>query len=174
MQRLLATTRFGLSTLLRYPYPTAAVLFFAAFSVFFCTRKLSDWDSVYLPAAARLAQGEDIYRDAFVYPPINAWLALPFVDLPHTANRLLFLAVCGIGLVVLLRCGWQLAGGGRLQGEPAVPRHEHMIFGLGLLCGVFFAFDSLTNQQNDLVVAALVLAACSALAGRREIGRAHV
>jgi hypothetical protein len=168
MQRLLATSRFAQASLGRYPYAVAAVLFFAVFSVFFCTRKLSDWDQVYLPAAARLAKGDDIFRDGFVYPPINAWLALPFVDLPHVANRFLFLAVCAIGLVVLVRCGWQLAGGGRLQGEPAVPRHEHLIFGMGLLCGIFFAFDSLTNQQNDLVVAALVLAACSALAGRRD------
>jgi hypothetical protein len=87
MQRLLATSRFAQASLGRYPYAVAAVLFFAVFSVFFCTRKLSDWDQVYLPAAARLAKGDDIFRDGFVYPPINAWLALPFVDLPHVANR---------------------------------------------------------------------------------------
>ncbi|MBL8794500.1 MAG: DUF2029 domain-containing protein, partial [Planctomycetia bacterium] len=176
MQQLLAFPRRSWFTVvqpflrvpLRYPYTAAALCLLVGTAVIFSTRQWSDWDQHYLPAAARLAQGDNIYRGGFVYPPINAWLVLPFVGLPHLANRLLWYAVSVVGLFVLVRGSWRLAGGGRLEGLPAVPRAEHAIYCLGLLCGFFYALDVLTNQQTDLVVAGLVIAGCLALTHQQD------
>jgi hypothetical protein len=66
-------------------------------------------------------------------------------------------------LAVLLLGAWKLSGGGRLEGTPGLPRREHAIFWLGLGCGISSCLDTITNQQTDLIVAALVIAGCLAL-----------
>jgi hypothetical protein len=114
-------------------------------------------------------RGEDIYQGAFVYPPINAWLVIPFAYLPNIAGRLIWLAMNLVALIVLVRTAWKLSAGGRLDGEPPVPRREHVIFGIGLVCGLAFIFDTLTTQQTDLVVAAIVL--LGSIVDRQSIDR---
>jgi hypothetical protein len=135
----------------------------------FCLKNNSDWSLVYIPSADRLVRGEDIYQGAFVYPPINAWLAIPFAYIPNIPGRLIWLSINLIGLIVLIRSAWKLSGGSRLDGDPPVARREHGIFAIGLLCGGAYILDSLTTQQTDLVVAAIVLVGCRALVGGRPL-----
>jgi hypothetical protein len=153
----------------RNPYTLTAVIFFSVLAAPFCWRKQSDWDMVYLPAAQRLVRGEDVFQVGFVYPPVNAWLAVPFSRLPPGYARLAWFTVNAVALMVLIRAAWRLSGGSRLEPCSAVPRTEHRIFILGLLCAIYYAFDALTNQQTDIVVAALVMAGCGLLAQRRDI-----
>lgn len=171
MSQVLCHSASGWRTLLRSrPYTLTAIVFFTILVIPFCTRKRSDWDEVYLPAAGRLAHGGDIYQNGFVYPPINAWLALPFVGLSRVSTRLLWFAVNASAFVILITEAWRLSGGSQLEGNPQAPRREHVIFALGLLCGIFYALDTLTNQQSDLVVAALVLIGCRLLVRDRGAG----
>ena len=46
---------------------------------------------------------------------------------------------------------------------------EHAIFWLGLGCGISSCLDAITNQQTDLIVAALVIAGCGALMRGRDL-----
>jgi hypothetical protein len=161
--------RGWLQTVRSRPYTLAALVFFAVLIAPFCLRKRSDWDEVYIAAAERLTRGDDVLQGGFVYPPINAWLPLPFVSLPKVPRRLLWFAVNAAALVVLVRIAWDLSGGGRLQGEPHVSGREHLICILGLLCGGCYVLDALTNQQTDILLAALVLAGCRLLCTRRDM-----
>ncbi len=151
----------------RYMILSAIGLFALAFPVFL--RQSQDWESVYVPAAARLIHGQDIFQADFVYPPINAWMALPFVGLPHVPMRAIWYAINMTALAVLLVGAWRLSGGGRLDGLPAVSWREHAIFWVGVTCGICSCLDALTNQQTDLVVAALVILGCNALLGAHDL-----
>lgn len=161
-----ASVKFGAAR----RYTLLFVLFLAVMVVPFATRKQSDWDDVYVPSAKRLLRGDEIYQGAFVYPPVNAWVALPFVGMPRLPARLLWFAVCAGALLVLVRGAWRLSGGGALDGSPGLSRREHLVFGLGLLCAIYFAFDVLANQQTDLVVAALIIVGCTSLVRGKDMG----
>jgi hypothetical protein len=163
-------SRRCLVTFRSYPYTLIALVFFSILGVFLCLRQSSaDWEGVYLPAAARLARGENIFQDGFTYPPINAWLPLPFVDMPRIPGRLLWFLINAAALTVVVCGAWRLSGGARLQGAPPAARREHLIFGLGLLCAIYYALDAFTNQQSDLVVAALLIVGCLALVHGRDL-----
>ncbi len=142
-------------------------LFALAFPVFL--RSPQDWDSVYVPAAARLQRGEDVFQNHFVYPPINAWVPIPFVGLPRVPSRALWYVINMTALTVLLLGAWKLSGGGRLEGPPGRPWREHAIFWLGLGCGISSCLDTITNQQTDLIVAALVVVGCGTLTKGRDL-----
>jgi len=152
-----------------HPYAVAAVVLFLALIRPLCSRGQSDWELVYLPAAERLTRGEELLQASFVYPPVNAYFGLPFLGLSSNAARVAWLAVNVAALAVLVAVAWRVAGGGRLQGPVPASRTEHAIFGLGLACGIYFALDAITNQQSDLVVAALVVVGCWALVGGRAV-----
>jgi hypothetical protein len=128
-----------------------------------------DWVTVYVPAAERLANGEDIFQDGFVYPPINAWLPLPFVAMPFVAARLLWYALNMTAWIILVWGAWKLSGGGPLEGAAAAPPREHLVFWLGLGCGISSCLDAMTNQQTDVIVAALVILGCHALLRLRDV-----
>ena len=153
------------------PYTIATALFIVAFAIPYAKKANSDWAQVYLPAAARLANGEDIYRleYAYTYPPIDAWMMIPLVGMADVPARLIWYAVSLVALIVLVRGAWTLSGGGRLEGEPLAPRREHIIAGLGILSSAAFLLDALTNQQNDPIVNALVILGCLSLAHGRGI-----
>src|SRR5262249_40594539 len=65
-----------------HPYTAATVVAFGVLAVTFCLRQDSEWDEVYVRAAQRLRQGQDLYerRDGYLYPPFMAWAALPFAS----------------------------------------------------------------------------------------------
>src|SRR5262249_46125441 len=64
-----------------HPYTAAGVVALLIAAVAFCRRQQSEWEGVYVPAAAHLWKGEDMYRpeEAYLYPPFMAWTALPFL-----------------------------------------------------------------------------------------------
>ena len=156
----------------RRPYTVVLTVVLAALAVPFCLRTATDWDSVYLPAARRLTAGESVFQGGYLYPPASAWLAIPFADLPRIPGRLAYYAVNVVALLVLLTGAWCLSGGGRLQGEPPVPRGEHLILALGLLTGVYYVLDALSNQQTDLVLGGLLVGGCVLLARGRSVAAA--
>lgn len=157
----------ALTALRSRPYTVAAVVFFAALAVPFCLRKAADWDTVYVPAAQRLAAGGDVFDECFVYPPINAWLALPWAALPRLPGRLLWFVVNIVAAAVFVRGAWRLSGGGQLEGNPS--RSEHLIAWLALLGTGAYLLDSLTNHQTDLVIAALVVVGCGWLLAGKDV-----
>lgn len=155
-----------------YPYTLLAVVFFLALAAPFCLRKQADWDSVYLSAALHLRAGDDIFQAGYVYPPFMAWLAVPFTYLSGVPGRLAWYFVNVLATVVLVRGGWQLTGGGRLEGAGTIDRREHLIAFLGLAAGCYYVLDAFTNLQTDLVVAALVVAGCLTLQKGRPLAAA--
>jgi hypothetical protein len=161
-------SRFRPTHLFLRPYLLiGAILLIVLLVPFF--RRDQDWVTVYVPAAERLANGENIFQDGFVYPPINSWLPLPFVSMPFVAARLLWYAINMAALTILVLGAWKLSGGGPLEGAAAVPSREHVIFWLGLGCGISSCLDAMTNQQTDVIVAALVILGCNALIRQRYL-----
>jgi hypothetical protein len=158
-----------LARILSRPYSLLGLVLLIVLAFPSFLRPEQDWDGVYIPAAARLLRGEDIYQQDFVYPPINAWLPIPFVGLPHVPSRALWYAINMAALGVLLLGAWKLSGGGRLEGMPGLPWREHAIFWLGLGCGIASCADVIGNQQTDLIVAALVVVGCTALVQGRDL-----
>jgi hypothetical protein len=151
------------------PYPVILAVLLIVLALPFCLRKPADWDNVFVPAAVRLRAGEDVFQHGFVFPPVNASLALPFSYLPRYASLLAWYAVSATALAVLLRGAWRLSGGGHYPGAPGVPRREHLILLAGLACGLAYAFDCLGNRHTDLLVAALVITGCLRLAAGRPL-----
>src|SRR5207249_2663870 len=74
--------------------------------------------------------------------------------------------VCVIGLV---RWAWRVSGGGPLEGAGAPDWREHLVFGIGLACAFRFVMDCLAHQQIDLVIGALLMGGCLALARSRGL-----
>ncbi len=161
--------RSWLRFLQAHPYTVLAALFLIAFAVPYINKANSDWALVYIPAADRLAKGDDIYQLAYTYPPVNAWLMIPLARMPAIPARLIWYVLSALAMIVLVRGAWSLSGGGQLEGEPVAPRREHLIAGLGLLCSAAYLLDALTNQQNDLLVNALVILGCGQLVRGRSL-----
>ncbi|HZZ79918.1 MAG TPA: glycosyltransferase family 87 protein [Gemmataceae bacterium] len=134
-------------------------------------RRDQDWVTVYLPAAERLVSSGDIFANGsgFVYPPINALLPLPFLAMSRTPGMLAWHALNMLALGALIVGAWRLAGGPLLEGIRGISWREHAAFWLGLACGISSCFDAITNQQTDILVAALVILGCLALSGQRDL-----
>ncbi len=142
------------------PYLVAAFVLFVILLYPTCRRTQSDWENVYLPAANHLVQGEHLFQEGFAYPPVNAYLGLPVLGLPAIPARIAWLAVNVACLMGVIAFAWRIAGGQPWNGTDPIERREATILALGLGCGIYFAFDVLTNQQTDLLVAFLVVAGC--------------
>ena len=152
-----------------HPYYLLAAVFFCIVAVPFLRKADSQFDNVYLRAAARLQVGEDMYplQDGYLYPPLMAWLAIPFAYVPQMPVRMIWLGI-NVGCLSLLWIWcWRLAGGTRLN--ETTDWKEHLICGLGLMCAFRFSVDCLQNQQTDIVVAALVLGGCLALGSSQKL-----
>jgi hypothetical protein len=153
-----------------HPYTALAVVFFLTMTVPFCSRKFSEWDEVFVRAAATMWHGQDIYEVralGYAYPPFMAWLAIPFALLPGGMERLLFYVINVVCVTLLCRWAWRLAGGGRLQ-NAGTSRSEHIAFALGLLCAFRYVLDGLAHQQVDMIIGCLVLGGCLALSRSRN------
>lgn len=126
-------------------------------SVGFLCRTYSEWETVYIPAAARLWNGEPLYRDVenYLYPPLASFLAIPWLFLTPLAGRVAWYAVNATAIWTILRTGWSLADG--------TTNNDHESRGwtswvAGLACGGVFLQNSWSHQQTDLVIAALQVA----------------
>jgi hypothetical protein len=155
-----------------HPYTLVAGLLFLGYAVPFQLRGRAEWDDVYVRAGARLLAGEHLYvwtadYVGYVYPPFAALVAVPFALLPPGVARAAWYLLNVVCLVQVLRWAWWLSGGGPLQGPRAGGAREHLICFLGLACALSYAVNCLAHQQSDLVIAALVLGGCVALARSR-------
>lgn len=132
---------------------------FAVIAAMYLLRAPADWGKVYLPAARRLAGGQELFTVGYLYPPAFAWLILPLTKLPPIAELLARSLLNALSLCLILALAWRVSGADRLAG-----RRERTLAALAAagLAGPFL-MDALTNQQNDLVVIALVLGGCALL-----------
>jgi hypothetical protein len=161
------TDRFSVPPILLRPYSLATMALFIVLLVPVCVRRQSDLINVYLPAAHRLERGEELFQQGYFYPPAFAWTTCPLAHVPPLAARVFFLALSTLSLVVLIRGAWQLSGG-LPDCNPALEKREHLTFILGLLVAIYYAIDVMTTQQNDLIVAAIVMLGCQALLSGRD------
>lgn len=134
-------------------------------------RKQLEWTNVYVPAGARLLNGESLYlaNDPFCYPPFSAALALPFVWLPMWISNVVFQLVSFAALIWFIRTSWQLSGGGRLPEEGDKLRREIWIAALALVCAVRFASNALSHGQTDLLIGLLLVLGGTALVKDRSV-----
>ncbi len=157
------TWRYKLGHWLKtHPYTAVGAVALLIAAVVFFRRQQSEWEQVYIPAAAHLWKGEDMYRpeEGYLYPPFMAWTALPFLALSPLLARLAWLLVNGVGLIALLRWSWRLAGGGPLQGAGGAQASEHLAVLLGCTCGIFYIQNCLAHQQTDVLLAAILAGGC--------------
>jgi hypothetical protein len=152
-----------------HPYRLAAAVLFLGLAFPFLLRVDSEWDDVYVRAGRHLLAGDSIYNpnEGYVYPPVMAFVAAPFSRGAADVERLAWYVVSVLSLVLLIRWAWKLSGGGRLEGPRASRIGEHVVWALGLACGLRYAIDCLSHQQTDLLVGALVLGGCLALTRSR-------
>jgi hypothetical protein len=129
-------------------------------------RQDNEWERVFVPSAARLWAGQDLYADgsAYLYPPFTAWATLPFLGMSHGLGRFFFVVLNLAGVVFVFRGAWRLAGGG-----PLTTAAERGAALAGGLCGVFYLHNCLVHQQTDVWIAALLVAGCLALAAGRSM-----
>ena len=159
------------SWLRAHPFTTLGGVLLLIVAIPFCRRHESEWEQVYVRAAAHLWKGEEMYRmqDAYLYPPFMALTALPFLALPPLPSRLLWFAVNAMCLIALLRWSWRLAGGKRLEGAESVSGSERLAALLGCLCGISYLENCLAHQQTDIVLAAILAAGCLLLVRGRTL-----
>lgn len=137
-----------------------------ALTIPFATKKSSEWDKVFVATSAHLLAGEDIYDQphGYVYPPLQALLAVPMLPLPHLLSRLAWYLVNAVALWIALRSAWRLAFD---EAEPLTVRH-FVVGGLGLAVGTTYFFNSLMHHQSDILVAALLFRGCESITPRRN------
>lgn len=153
------------------PYALLACVLVLAMSPRFVFVKQSEWQQVYVDTSRQFLNGDGLYGPGqpYVYPPFMAAMVTPFSFLSEKVSRAFWLAVNALALVVCLRAGWQLAGGGRRLPGWESSRSEHWILWLGLACGGYYIIDSLGHQQTDLVISALLLRGCLAIREDRSL-----
>ena len=154
--------RLVLSWIKAHPFTALGGVLLVVLALTFCRRQNSEWEQVYLRAAAHLWTGADMYqmRDGYLYPPFMALTALPFLGLPSPLSRFVWFLINVTCLLALLRWGWRLAGGGRLEGQPGSGIRERLAALLGCLCGISYIENCLAHQQTDIVIGALLAAGC--------------
>jgi len=155
----------------RYPYTVAAAVLFIsqAFPPLF--RRRTEWTEVFVSASKDFLSGQDfLAKDyGYVYPPFFALVSVPFTLLPQALSQFLFYLIGVACLVYVVKSAWSMSGGGRLQGgtEKIEPR-EHLVFLLAMFCAGRFLLNALSHMQNDLLIAALVMAGCVSLRSNRS------
>jgi hypothetical protein len=154
-----------------HPFTALGGVLLVILAIVFCRRQDSEWEQVYVRAADHLWKGEDIYRmrESYLYPPFMALTALPFLALPSPLPRLVWFIINATCLLALLRWGWRLAGGGRLEGSPASGNRERLAAVLGCLCGISNIENCLAHQQTDIVIGALLAGGCLLLGCERPL-----
>lgn len=155
-----------------HPYSIAVGLVFFIYAAPFMLRTNGDWEGCFLLKAGQLWAGDTVYDDLlYPYPPFPAFLAVPFLLMPAWLSWPLWYAVNVAAMIFFVRWAWQLSLGGRLEGAERVPWQEHLIFGLGLLCGGRLAWNCLSHHQLDILIGAALAGGCLAwVRGRSFLG----
>jgi hypothetical protein len=94
---------------------------------------------------------------------------MPFLALPEWAQRIAWWGCNALFFVLLLRGAWWLTGGKPLEGQPSAAKQEHLIWLMGLATGLFYVFNSLSNQSTDVIEAWLMIAGCLLLSKKRDL-----
>src|SRR5262245_5695330 len=117
------------SWLRSHPYTVLGSGVLVLFAVAFLRQRDSEWSSVYVRAAYQLKNGQNLYEHGhgYLYPPFQAWLALPLASLSPMLGLCVWLSINLICLSLALRWAWRLAGGGQLEPVGAAPRREHLV-----------------------------------------------
>jgi Glycosyltransferase family 87 len=170
-----SATAGNLGKFLTHPLIILAILYFVGNGLRFLSIRNTEWDQVYMLAGRQLRMGDvGLYhatkrmQHVFSYPPFMALLATPFSMLPHLAGRAAWLAVNLVSVTLMWRWSWVLSGGPPLIGK-RFDRREYLILLLGLLCAMRFVQDGLDHQQTDLVIGALLLGGCMAIAQSKDM-----
>jgi hypothetical protein len=154
-----------------YPFTTLGGVVLLIAAIPFCRRHDSEWEQVYVHAAAHLWHDEAMYPkgDSYLYPPFMALTALPFLALPALPARLLWFAINALCLIALFHWSWRTAGGGRLEGTARASGRERLAALLGGICGISYLENCLAHQQTDVVLAALLAGGCLMLVRGRPL-----
>jgi hypothetical protein len=125
------------------------------------------------PDAARCLMNEEVLRQcepamAFTYPPVFAFVMIPFVPMPGWLREVVWYAIT-IGAVVL---SFKIseALGRRLVSDPLSARELLWVRALSLLLSIKFVLAVLENQAYDALVLLFVLLGLAALLAGREVG----
>ena len=128
-----------------------------------CLRQPRDWFDVFVPAADRLWSGECFIRTATSIRRSGVFRGNLSGDArPDKSAGLVWHHVLALGDGGAR--AWSLAEAGRVEPTTKSTRKPMRSRSWALLCGIFFAFDTLTNQQNDLILAALLIGGCQSVA----------
>lgn len=128
----------------------------------------SPWAELYVRAADQMVKGENVYdhKLGFAYPPARALLIVPFLALPSWGQQAAWWMVNVVCLVLICRWMWKLAGGMKL--EPVTQwTANHFLWLAGILTGIFYVFNGLSNQSSDLLEALFIFGGCVAMSSRR-------
>lgn len=154
-----------------YPYYTAALVLFISQAFPPLLQNHSEWTEVFVSASKDLLAGRDFLAKTtgYTYPPFFTLVSIPFTLLPQLLSLFIFYLIGVACLIYTVKSAWSLSGGGRLQGAgQKVEIREHLILIAALFCGGRFLLNALSHLQTDLLIAALVMAGCLALRGKRE------
>ena len=137
--------------------------------LFLSTPEKTEWAWVYRRAALRMQAGEPvnvIEPVAYAYPPAMAFLTVPLSNGSPRLGALAWLAINAAALAVLMTGCQRLCGGPR-PFEPLDGRWL-LVFITAMLLNLRYTIAPLQHQQFDLVIAALVVGGCWALAAGRK------
>lgn len=148
-----------------WPAVGLLLVFAAAFAPMSFRFGPTDWEKVYVPAARQFERGEDVFRDAFVYPPFAALLALPSAHLGEVGVRVNVWLMNAVGATLLTVAAWRLTGGRLGLRQP--PR-EWLVAALGLAAFLGAAFEVMVNRQTDLLVGGVAVSGCWLVARNRD------
>jgi hypothetical protein len=148
-----------------WPAACVALLFAAAFAPQSFRFGATDWELVYVPAAERFLRGEDVFRDAFVYPPAAALLAIPSAHLGDFGVRVNVWLMNTVGATSITIGAWWLTGG-RLSFRP--PPRDWLIAVVGLAAYLGAVFEVMVNRQTDLLIGGLTVVGCWLVTRRRD------
>lgn len=131
-----------------------------------------EWNQVYARAAQRMEAGESIHYEepnAYAYPPLMALLTIPLTKLGLHGGLTAWYLINLAAVTVLAQGAWSLAGG------PPIGRWDRrwkLACGLAALLAARFCAAPFENQQFDVVIAALAMLGCTALAEDRPMAAA--
>jgi hypothetical protein len=157
----------------RLPKRTIAVLLViaAALAMLIARPGRSGELPVYMKAAERILHGEQIYRtdevSAFTYPPFFVLPMLPLAPLsPLLQIRAWWfvnLCLAGVILIITARLVWPT-----VANDQATSRNRWILAVLVVVLAGRFFISPLEYKSHDLIVLALIVAACYAMTHRRD------